>query len=99
PFAQADEAPGRGQHWGMATPHPGLPRGTRIKVGRGGSLEKILFGPTSRTDGTQNLVGALRTCMGVCGAATLREMHQTELVIAPAVKTEGKSWQLSNAAR
>jgi IMP dehydrogenase len=99
PFAQAEEAPGHGQHWGMATPHPGLPRGTRIRVGRSGSLEKILFGPTSRTDGTQNLVGALRTCMGVCGAATLREMHRTELVIAPAVKTEGKSWQLATGAR
>jgi IMP dehydrogenase len=95
PFAQAEEAPGRGHHWGMATPHPGLPRGTRIDVGLSGSLEKILFGPTSRTDGTQNLVGALRTCMGVCGAATLREMHDTELVIAPAIKTEGKSWQLA----
>ncbi len=76
PFAQAAEAPGRGHHWGMATPHAGLPRGTRIKVGVSGSLEQILFGPTSRTDGTQNLVGALRTCMGVCGAATLREMHE-----------------------
>jgi IMP dehydrogenase len=97
PFAQAAEAPGRGHHWGMATPHPGLPRGTRIRVGVSGSLETILFGPTSRTDGTQNLVGALRTCMGVCGAATLREMHAVELVIAPAIKTEGKSWQLAAA--
>ena len=69
PFAQAAEAPGRGHHWGMATPHAGLPRGTRIKVGVSGTLEQILFGPTSLTNGTQNLVGALRTCMGVCGAA------------------------------
>ncbi len=95
PFAQAAEAPGRGHHWGMATPHAGLPRGTRIKVGVNGSLEQILFGPTSLTNGTQNLVGALRTCMGVCGAATLREMHQVDMVIAPAIKTEGKSWQLA----
>jgi IMP dehydrogenase len=97
PFAQAAEAPGRGHHWGMATPHAGLPRGTRIKVGVGGSLEQILFGPTSLTNGTQNLVGALRTCMGVCGAATLQEMHHVEMVIAPAIKTEGKSWQLAGA--
>jgi len=97
PFAQAEEAPGRGHHWGMATPHAGLPRGTRIRVGVGGSLTQILFGPTSLTNGTQNLVGALRTCMGVCGAATLAEMHQVEMVIAPAIKTEGKSWQLAGA--
>jgi IMP dehydrogenase len=97
PFAQTAEAPGKGHHWGMATPHAGLPRGTRIKVGVSGSLEQILFGPTSRTDGTQNLVGALRTCMGVCGAADLREMHQVEMVIAPAIKTEGKAWQLARS--
>ncbi|HYR16049.1 MAG TPA: hypothetical protein VEQ67_17810, partial [Mycobacterium sp.] len=95
PFAQTAEAPGRGHHWGMAAPHAGLPRGTRIKVGVGGSLEQILFGPTSLTNGTQNLVGALRTCMGVVGAATIQEMHQAEMVIAPAIKTEGKSWQLA----
>jgi len=97
PFAQAAEAPGHGHHWGMATPHAGLPRGTRIKVGVNGTLEQILFGPTSLTNGTQNLVGALRTCMGVCGAATVREMHEAEMVIAPAIKTEGKSWQLAGA--
>jgi IMP dehydrogenase len=97
PFAQAAEAPGRGHHWGMATPHPGLPRGTRIRVGANGTLEQILFGPTSLTNGTHNLVGAVRTCMGVCGAATLREMHEVEMVIAPAIKTEGKSWQLAGA--
>jgi IMP dehydrogenase len=97
PLAQAAEAPGRGHHWGMATWHAGLPRGTRINVGVNGTLEQILFGPTSLTNGTQNLVGALRTCMGVCGAATLREMHQVEMVIAPAIKTEGKSWQLAGA--
>jgi IMP dehydrogenase len=97
PFAQASEAPGGGHHWGMATPHAGLPRGTRIKVGQNGTLEQILFGPTSLTNGTQNLVGALRTCMGVCGAASVREMHHVEMVIAPAIKTEGKSWQLAGA--
>ncbi len=97
PFAQSEEAPGRGHHWGMATPHAGLPRGTRIKVGVSGSLEQILFGPTSLTNGTQNLVGAVRTCMGVVGAATLADMHQAEMVIAPAIKTEGKSWQLAGA--
>ncbi len=97
PFAQTAEAPGRGNHWGMATPHGALPRGTRIKVGVSGTLEQILFGPTSRTDGTQNLVGALKTCMGVCGAVTISEMHEVEMVIAPSIKTEGKLWQLAGA--
>ncbi len=94
-FAQAREAPGRGYHWGMSHPHPALPRGTRIEVGTTGSLEQIIFGPTSVTDGSQNLVGALRTAMGVCGASTIKEMHQAKLVIAPAITTEGKFWQLS----
>jgi IMP dehydrogenase len=94
-FAQTKEAPGRGYHWGMSHPHPALPRGTRIKVGTTGTLEQILFGPTSVTDGSQNLVGALRTAMGVCGAATIQEMHQAEMVIAPAIITEGKSWQMT----
>jgi IMP dehydrogenase len=94
-FAQAKEAPGLGYHWGMSHPHPALPRGTRIKVGTTGTLEQILFGPTSVTDGSQNLVGALRTAMGVCGVATISEMHQVEMVIAPAITTEGKSWQRS----
>ncbi len=94
-FAQAREAPGLGYHWGMSHPHPALPRGTRIKVGTTGTLEQILFGPTSVTNGSQNLVGALRTAMGVCGAATIREMHRAEMVIAPAITTEGKFWQLS----
>lgn len=97
PFAQTSEAPGRGHHWGMATPHGALPRGTRIRVGVSGSLETVLFGPTSRTDGTQNLVGAIRTCMGVCGASTISEMHDVEMVIAPSIKTEGKLWQLAGA--
>jgi IMP dehydrogenase len=94
-FAQVKEAPGMGYHWGMSHPHPALPRGTRIKVGTTGTLEQILFGPTSVTDGSQNLVGALRTTIGICGAATIKEMHQVEMVIAPAIITEGKSWQFS----
>ena len=97
PFAQCHEAPGMGHHWGMATPHGALPRGTRIKVGLHGTMEQTLFGPTSRTDGTENLIGAIRTCMGVVGASTLQEMHDAELVIAPAIKTEGKMWQLAGA--
>ena len=96
-FAQAKEAPGLGYHWGMSHPHPALPRGTRIKVGTSGTLEQILFGPTSVTDGSQNLVGALRTAMGVCGACNIREMHKAEMVIAPAITTEGKSWQLAQS--
>jgi len=94
-LAQTKEAPGLGYHWGMSHPHPALPRGTRIKVGTTGTLEQILFGPASVTDGSQNLVGALRTAMGVCGALTIEEMHKAEMVIAPAITTEGKFWQLS----
>ncbi len=96
-FAQAEEAPGLGYNWGMSQPHPALPRGTRIKVGTTGILEQILFGPTSVTDGSQNLIGALRTAMGACGVLTIPEMHKAEMVIAPAITTEGKSWQLSAA--
>ncbi len=95
-FAQTKEAPGLGYHWGMSHPHPALPRGTRIKVGTNSTLEQILFGPTSVTDGSQNLIGALRTAMGVCGAADIKEIHQAEMVIAPAIITEGKSWQFSS---
>jgi IMP dehydrogenase len=98
-LAQAKEAPGLGYHWGMAHPHPALPRGTRIKVGTGGTLEQILFGPTSVTDGSQNLVGAVRTAMGVCGVTTIQDMHQAEMVIAPAITTEGKSWQISQSCQ
>ncbi len=93
PLAQATEAPGGGYHWGMSHPHPALPRGTRVKVGTSAPLEQILFGPTSVTNGTQNLVGALRTSMGVCGARTIKEMHKVEMIIAPAIKTEGKYLQ------
>ena len=94
-FAQAEEAPGRGYHWGMSHPHPALPRGTRIKVGTTAPLKQILFGPTSVTDGSQNLVGALRTALGVCGALNIAEMHKAEIIIAPAITTEGKSWQMA----
>lgn len=94
-FAQAKEAPGQGYHWGMSQPHSALPRGTRIEVGTTATLEQILFGPTSVTDGSQNLVSALRTAMGVCGASTIKEMHQAKMIIAPAITTEGKFWQLS----
>ncbi len=96
-LAQAKEAPGLGHHWGMSHPHPALPRGTRIKVGITGSLEQILFGPTSVTDGSQNLIGAVRTAMGVCGAFTMPEMHQAEMVVAPTITSEGKFWQLSKS--
>lgn len=96
-MARSEEAPARGYHWGMANPHPALPRGTRIKVGTTGTLEQILFGPTSVTDGSQNLIGALRTTMGVCSAMTIKEMHRVEMVIAPSIKTEGKSWQLAQS--
>jgi IMP dehydrogenase len=92
-FARAKEAPGRGYHWGMATPHHNLPRGTRVKVGTTGSLEEILFGPAHLDDGTQNLVGALRTCMGNLGAADIRNMQLSEIVIAPEIKHEGKLFQ------
>lgn len=95
PFAAALEAPGRGFNWGMAAPSPTLPRGTRIKIGERLPLEQILFGPAHTTHGTQNLVGALRQSMASLGARTIREMHQVEMVIAPSIATEGKSWQLA----
>ena len=96
-LAQAKESPGRGYHWGMSHPHPALPRGTRIKVGTTGTLEQILLGPTSVTDGSQNLVGAIHTAMGTCGVFNIQEMHKVEMIIAPAITTEGKSWQLSQS--
>lgn len=92
-FAKATEAPGKGNHWGMATPHANLPRGTRIKVGTTGPLKQILFGPAEVDDGSQNLVGAITTCMGNVGAATIREFQETEIIIAPSIKTEGKLFQ------
>jgi IMP dehydrogenase len=93
PLARATEAPGRGTNWGMAAPSPTLPRGTRISVGTVGTLEKILFGPADVTDGTQNLVGALRQSMAALGARDIRAMQRVEMVYAPAVAVEGKSWQ------
>ena len=92
-FAKAVEAPGKGYHWGMATPHANLPRGTRIRVGTTGPLKQILFGPAEVDDGSQNLVGAITTCMGNVGAATLREFQETEIIIAPSIRTEGKLFQ------
>jgi IMP dehydrogenase len=95
PLARAEEAPGRGTNWGMAAPSPTLPRGTRIRVGTVGSLERILFGPAHVTDGSENLIGALRQSMAALGARTIGEMQQVEMVYAPSVQTEGKSWQRS----
>ena len=95
PFAAALEAPGRGFNWGMAAPSTTLPRGTRIRIGERLPLEQILFGPAETTHGTQNLVGALRQSMAALGARTIREMHEVEMVVAPAIATEGKSWQLA----
>jgi IMP dehydrogenase len=92
-LARASEAPGRGTNWGMAAPSPVLPRGTRIKVGTVGPLEQIIHGPAGVTDGSQNLMGALRQSMAALGARTIRDMQQVEMVYAPAVATEGKSWQ------
>jgi IMP dehydrogenase len=92
-FARAQEAPGQGNHWGMATPHANLPRGTRIKVGITGSLKQILFGPATVDDGSQNLVGAITTCMGNVGASDIRRFQETEIIIAPSIRTEGKLFQ------
>tara|TARA_Y100001968_G_scaffold29393_1_gene22729 strand:+ start:688 stop:1851 length:1164 start_codon:yes stop_codon:yes gene_type:complete len=93
PIARAEEAPGQGFHWGMATPSPVLPRGTRINVGSTGSLERILRGPALLDDGTHNLLGAIKTSMGTLGAKTIKEMQQVEVVIAPSLLTEGKVYQ------
>jgi IMP dehydrogenase len=92
-FARSEEAPGRGHHWGMATPHANLPRGTRIHVGVTGTLKQILFGPATVDDGSQNLVGAIMTCMGNVGASTIRQFQETEIIIAPSIKSEGKLFQ------
>ncbi|MBS2007743.1 MAG: GuaB3 family IMP dehydrogenase-related protein [Cyanobacteria bacterium SZAS TMP-1] len=93
PFAKATEAPGRGYHWGMATPSPVLPRGTRIKVGTTVSLSQIMNGPAGTDDGTQNLTGALKTSMATLGASNLAEMQEVEVVIAPSILSEGKVYQ------
>jgi IMP dehydrogenase len=93
-FAKAEEAPGGGYHWGMATSHSNLPRGTRIKVGTTGTLKEILCGPAKVDDGSQNLVGALRTSMGSLGASNIKEMQEVEIIIAPSIQTEGKVFQV-----
>ena len=93
-FARAKEAPGKGYHWGMATSHVNLPRGTRIYVGTTGTLKEIIFGPAKVDDGSQNLMGALKTSMGSLGAANLKQMHEVEIIIAPSIQTEGKIFQV-----
>jgi IMP dehydrogenase len=93
-FARAKEAPGRGYHWGMATSNVNLPRGTRIYVGTTGTLKEIIFGPAKVDDGSQNLMGALRTSMGSLGAADIKEMQVVEIIIAPSIQTEGKIFQV-----
>jgi IMP dehydrogenase len=93
PLASAAEAPGRGYHWGMATFHPELPRGTRVKAGVKGSLEEILLGPAHENDGTLNLFGALKTSMATCGYETLQAFQKAEVMVAPALMTEGKKLQ------
>lgn len=95
PIASSQEAPGKGHHWGMATSSSSLPRGTRIKVGQKASLEQILFGPATKDDGTLNFVGALKLGMGSVGAATIKEMQQAELLIAPTLPSEGKRDQFA----
>lgn len=93
-FAKAKEAPGGGYHWGMATSNANLPRGTRVKVGTSGTLKQILLGPAKVDDGSQNLVGALKTSMGSLGASNIKEMHDVEVIIAPSIQTEGKVFQI-----
>ena len=93
PIAKSSTAPGNGFHWGMATPSPVLPRGTRIEVGSTGSLERIIKGPALLDDGTHNLLGAIRTSMSTLGAKNIKEMQDVDIVIAPSLLTEGKVYQ------
>src|SRR5437870_631604 len=93
PLARAHEAPGRGYHWGMATFHPTLPRGARVATVQNGTLEEILTGPARQNDGTFNLMGGLRMSMATCGAHDLAEFNRVELMVAPALQTEGKQLQ------
>jgi IMP dehydrogenase len=95
PLAAAHEAPGRGYHWGMATFHPTLPRGARVRVGALGSIREILTGPAHENDGRLNLFGALRTSMATCGYETVKEFQKAEVMVAPALQTEGKQLQRS----
>ena len=94
PLAQTHEAPGKGFNWGMATPDPALPRGTRVSVGSKWDLDILLNGPSSTSDGTQNFMGALKNCMGFIGAYSIKDMHNAKMIVAPSIKTEGKFFQL-----
>lgn len=93
PLSRAAEAPGKGKHWGMATFHPDLPRGARVDVGTIGTMEQILNGPANENDGTRNLFGALRTSMATCGYETIKEFQRAEVMVAPALQSEGKTYQ------
>jgi IMP dehydrogenase len=93
PLARAKEAPGRGFHWGMATFHPTLPRGARVQTEQVATLEEIVIGPARENDGTLNLMGALRTAMATCGYESIHDFQKAEIMLAPAVKTEGKGLQ------
>jgi IMP dehydrogenase len=93
PISATDEAPGRGYHWGMATFHPQLPRGARVKVGSLGTLQEVLLGPAHENDGRRNLFGALRTAMATTGYADVKEFQKAEVMVAPALQTEGKTLQ------
>jgi IMP dehydrogenase len=93
PLARAKEAPGRGFHWGMATFHPSLPRGTRVSTRQDGTMEEILLGPAQENDGTFNLMGALRTSMATCGYEDIRSFQRAEVMVAPAMMSEGKKLQ------
>ena len=97
PLARAEEAPGRGYHWGMATFHPSLPRGARVATKQDGTLEEILLGPAHENDGTFNLMGALRTSMATCGYEDIRDFQRAEVMVAPALQTEGKKLQREQA--
>ena len=95
PLSSATEAPAPGLHWGMATFHPTLPRGTRVRTQIRGSLEEILLGPAHQNDGRMNLFGALRTSMATCGFETVKEFQKAEVMVAPSLQTEGKDLQRS----
>ncbi|MDQ2827275.1 MAG: GuaB3 family IMP dehydrogenase-related protein [Actinomycetota bacterium] len=97
PLAAAQEAPGRGYHWGMATFHPTLPRGARVRTTTRGSLKEILTGPAHENDGRLNLFGALKTSMATCGYETVKEFQKAEVMVAPALQTEGKSLQIAQS--
>ena len=99
PLARAKEAPGRGFHWGMATFHPTLPRGARVAVDQNATLEEIVIGPARENDGTLNLMGALRTSMATCGYESIHDFQKAEVMLAPSIKTEGKSLQQAQTHR